>query len=178
MKIKLLTWLPQMLNLFLRRADSSRIPSFFVKPGFMDRRVICCASSSWGCGAWNGLELSEDTPLIGCASEQKLNSLTWLLNSLAGAADTILSGRTRRQQILGGQEGRPTSQASGCRAPATSHTQCFLPPVGWHCHCSLHWYPCLLKWIVFQWSSWKEPQRVGRAAAPCLCLECCLPSQY
>lgn len=40
--------------------------------------------------AWQEMarELLEDTQLPGCGSEQKLHSLTWLLNSLAGAPQT------------------------------------------------------------------------------------------
>lgn len=88
MKMKLLTRLPQMPNLFLRTGWQQQNLEFESINSCTEEWFLVAflqLETVWQEMVW---ELLENTQLIGFGSEQKLNSLTWPLYSLAGALQT------------------------------------------------------------------------------------------
>lgn len=72
-------------------------------------------------------ELREDTQLIGCSREQELNSLTWALNSLAGAPQT--HPFLVELESANYSADRKEDHEPGFRGCELSTAACFFPPI-------------------------------------------------
>ena len=118
-----------MLNLFLRRADSSRIPSFKAWIHGQNSDLLWLSSSwrMWGM-KWPGTLGGHTTHWLCQWTEAKLFDLaSQLIGRSCWHHPFLVEPESAGSR--GGREGRPTSQAPGLRA---ADTTCFFPPVCSH----------------------------------------------